>query len=152
MGTKGKSKCQRELVAKVIRQPLPSKAPTKTGTLLTAQKLVGKQKTCLTGKATTNAVARMRIATQDTGRVKKVRKYWPSIINLHVVRRYQKLMDLLCRKLSFQMQVREIAQDVKTNLWFQSSTLAACQEAGDMYVVGLFRTPTCVQFMLSMWQ
>ena len=42
------------------------------------------------------------------------------------------------RKLPFQRLVREIAQDFKTDLRFQSSAVMALQEASEAYLVGLF--------------
>ena len=42
------------------------------------------------------------------------------------------------RKLPFQRLVREIAQDFKTDLKFQSSGLMALQEASEAYLVRLF--------------
>uniref|UniRef100_H9GPZ8 Core Histone H2A/H2B/H3 domain-containing protein n=1 Tax=Anolis carolinensis TaxID=28377 RepID=H9GPZ8_ANOCA len=53
-------------------------------------------------------------------------------------RRYQKSTELLIRKLPFQRLVREIAQDFKTDLRFQSSAVMALQEASEAYLVGLF--------------
>ena len=47
-------------------------------------------------------------------------------------------MELLIRKLPFIRLVREIAQDFKTNLRFQSATFGALQEAAEYYLVGLF--------------
>lgn len=44
------------------------------------------------------------------------------------IRRYQKSTELLIRKLPFQRLVREIAQDFKTDLRFQSSAIGALQE------------------------
>uniref|UniRef100_A0A1B0BVK2 Histone H2A/H2B/H3 domain-containing protein n=1 Tax=Glossina palpalis gambiensis TaxID=67801 RepID=A0A1B0BVK2_9MUSC len=46
--------------------------------------------------------------------------------------------QLLIRKLPFQRLVREIAQDFKTDLRFQSSAVMALQEASEAYLVGLF--------------
>ena len=40
--------------------------------------------------------------------------------------------------LPFQRLVREIAQDFKTDLRFQSSAIGALQEAVEAYLVGLF--------------
>ena len=45
---------------------------------------------------------------------------------------------LTIRKLPFQRLVREIAQDFKTDLRFQSSAVVALQEASEAYLVGLF--------------
>ena len=53
------------------------------------------------------------------------------------IRRFQKSTELLIRKLPFQRLVREIAQDFKTDLRFQSSAIGALQEA-EAYLVGLF--------------
>jgi histone H3 len=39
---------------------------------------------------------------------------------------------------SFQRLVREIAQDFKTDLRFQSSAIGALQEAAEAYLVSLF--------------
>uniref|UniRef100_A0A0E0K0T8 Core Histone H2A/H2B/H3 domain-containing protein n=1 Tax=Oryza punctata TaxID=4537 RepID=A0A0E0K0T8_ORYPU len=50
----------------------------------------------------------------------------------------QKSTQLLIHKLPFQWLVREIAQDFKTDLRFQSSTVATLQEAVEAYLVGLF--------------
>ena len=46
--------------------------------------------------------------------------------------------ELLIRKLPFQRLVREIAQDFKTDLRFESSAVVALQEASEAYLVGLF--------------
>jgi histone H3/H4 len=45
----------------------------------------------------------------------------------------------LIRKLPFQRLVREIAQDFKTDLRFQSSAVMALQEASEAYLVSLVR-------------
>ncbi|KAG0445531.1 hypothetical protein HPB47_014226 [Ixodes persulcatus] len=51
---------------------------------------------------------------------------------------YQKSTELLICKLPFQRLVREIAQDFKTDLLFQSSAVLALQEANEAYLIGLF--------------
>ncbi|XP_078189010.1 histone H3.1-like [Callithrix jacchus] len=72
------------------------------------------------------------------GGVKKPHRYRPGIVALREIRRYQKSTELLIRKLPFQRLVREIAQDFKTDLRFQSSVVMALQEACEPYLVGLF--------------
>ncbi|XP_071794610.1 histone H3, embryonic-like [Asterias amurensis] len=62
----------------------------------------------------------------------------PELVALREIRRYQKSTELLIRKLPFQRLVREIAQDFKTELRFQSSAVMALQEASEAYLVGLF--------------
>ena len=58
---------------------------------------------------------------------------------LREIRKYQKSTELLIRKLPFQRLVREIAQDFKTDLRFQSSAVLALQEAAEAYLVGPVR-------------
>jgi histone H3 len=70
--------------------------------------------------------------------VKKPHRYRPGTVALREIRKYQKSTDLLIRKLPFQRLVREIAQDYKTDLRFQSSAVLALQEASEAYLVGLF--------------
>jgi histone H3 len=57
---------------------------------------------------------------------------------LKQIRHYQKSTDLLIRKLPFQRLVREIANDVRHDLRFQSTAILALQEATEAYLVGLF--------------
>jgi len=66
------------------------------------------------------------------------RRYRPGTVALREIRKYQKSTELLIRKLPFQRLVREIAQDFKTDLRFQSSAVLALQEAAEAYLVGLF--------------
>ncbi|KAB0394937.1 hypothetical protein E2I00_006384 [Balaenoptera physalus] len=73
-----------------------------------------------------------------TGGVKKPHRYWPGTVALCEIRRYQKSPELLIGKLSFQRLVREIAQDFKMDLRFQSSAVRALQEVCEAYLVGLF--------------
>ena len=102
-------------------------------------------------KSTGGKAPRKQLATKAarksapaTGGVKKPHRYRPGTVALREIRRYQKSTELLIRKLPFQRLVREIAQDFKTDLRFQSSAVMALQEACEAYLVGLLRTPTCV--------
>jgi histone H3 len=65
-------------------------------------------------------------------------RYRPGTVALREIRRYQKSTDLLIRKLPFQRLVREIAQDFKNDLRFQSTAILALQEAAESYLVSLF--------------
>ena len=69
---------------------------------------------------------------------KKGHRYKPGTVALREIWRYQKSTELLIRKLPFQHLVREIAQDFKTDLRFQSLAVMALQEASESYLVGLF--------------
>ncbi|KAN0033564.1 hypothetical protein ACTFIV_000025 [Dictyostelium citrinum] len=70
--------------------------------------------------------------------LKKTHHFRPGIVALREIRRYQKLSDLLIKKLPFQRLVREIAQEFKTDLRFQAAAIEAFHEASEAYLVGLF--------------
>ena len=70
--------------------------------------------------------------------VKKTRRFKAGTVALREIRRYQKSTDLLLKKAPFQRLVREIAQELKGDLRFQSSAIAALQEASESYLTGLF--------------
>jgi len=77
-------------------------------------------------------------ASQTSAGVKKPHRFRPGTVALREIRRYQKSTELLIRKLPFQRLVREIAQEYKTDLRFQSAAVAALQEASEAYLVALF--------------
>ena len=79
-----------------------------------------------------------RKSAPASGGVKKPHRYRPGTVALREIRRYQKSTDLLLRKLPFQRLVREIAQDYKNDLRFQSAAILALQEAAEAYLVSLF--------------
>uniref|UniRef100_A0A1I7ZJE6 Histone domain-containing protein n=1 Tax=Steinernema glaseri TaxID=37863 RepID=A0A1I7ZJE6_9BILA len=79
-----------------------------------------------------------RKTTPAVGVVKKPHRYRPGTVALREIRKYQKSTELLLRKLPFQRLVREIAQEFKTDLRFQSSAVLALQESAEAYLVGLF--------------
>ncbi|XP_037568151.1 histone H3.v1 [Dermacentor silvarum] len=96
-------------------------------------------------KSTGGKAPRKQLATKAarksapaTGGIKKPHRYRPGTVALREIRRYQKSTEMLIRKLPFQRLVREIAQDFKTDLRFQSSAVQALQEASEAYLVGLF--------------
>ncbi|KAJ6929281.1 histone H3 isoform X1 [Populus alba x Populus x berolinensis] len=96
-------------------------------------------------KSTGGKAPRKQLATKaarksapTTGGVKKPHRYRPGTVALREIRKYQKSTELLIRKLPFQRLVREIAQDFKTDLRFQSHAVLALQEAAEAYLVGLF--------------
>ena len=70
--------------------------------------------------------------------IKKPHRYRPGTVALRDIRRYQKSTELLICKMPFQRLVREIAQNIKSDLRFQTSTIMALQEASEAYLVGLF--------------
>ncbi|PKU60180.1 Histone H3.2 [Dendrobium catenatum] len=60
-----------------------------------------------------------------TGGVKKPHRFRPRIVTLREIRKYLKSTELLILKLPSTRLLREIAQDFKTGLRFQSSAVAA---------------------------
>uniref|UniRef100_A0A8B9SDU2 Histone H3 n=1 Tax=Apteryx owenii TaxID=8824 RepID=A0A8B9SDU2_APTOW len=110
-------------------------------------------------KSTGGKAPRKQLATKAarksapaTGGVKKPHRYRPGTVALREIRRYQKSTELLIRKLPFQRLVREIAQDFKTDLRFQSSAVMALQEASEAYLVGLFEDTTCSAMTAELWK
>ncbi|KAJ7933211.1 histone H3 [Mycena leptocephala] len=73
-----------------------------------------------------------------TGGVKKPHRFRPGTVVLRQIRKYQKSTELLIRKLPFQRLVREITQDFKVDLRFQSSALQALQESAEAHLLSLF--------------
>ena len=120
--------------------------------------------TSFSGKSTGGKAPRKQLASKaarkappSTGGVKKPHRYKPGkslsspllstttkltrlqgTVALREIRRYQKSTELLIRKLPFQRLVREIAQDFKSDLRFQSSAIGALQESVEAYLVSLF--------------
>ncbi len=90
------------------------------------------------GKAPRKMASKSAKKSALAGGVKKPHRFRPGTVALREIRKYQKSTELLLRKLPFQRLVREIAQDYKTDLRFQSAAVAALQEAAEAYLVGLF--------------
>ncbi|XP_034432975.1 uncharacterized protein LOC117756542 [Hippoglossus hippoglossus] len=116
----------------------PSAGRAKTSNKMARTKQTARKSTG--GKAPRKQLATKaaRKSAPATGGVKKPHRYRPGTVALREIRRYQKSTELLIRKLPFQRLVREIAQDFKTDLRFQSSAVMALQEASEAYLVGLF--------------
>jgi histone H3 len=115
-------------------------------TLFQLARSTGMARTKQTARKSTGGKApRKQLATKaarksapTSGGVKKPYRYRPGTVALREIRRYQKSTDLLLRKLPFQRLVREIAQDFKNDLRFQSTAILALQEAAEAYLVSLF--------------
>ena len=75
---------------------------------------------------------------QMQGRLVKPHRYRAGTVALKDICHYQGSTALLIRKLPFQRLVREIAQDYKTGLRFQSAAVLCLQEASEAYLVRLF--------------
>jgi histone H3 len=129
-----------------FQQRAPYKRGAACGPSIQTLSIVAMARTKQTARKSTGGKApRKQLATKAarksapaTGGVKKPHRYRPGTVALREIRRYQKSTELLIRKLPFQRLVREIAQDFKTDLRFQSSAVMALQEASEAYLVGLF--------------
>ena len=78
------------------------------------------------------------------GRQVKPHRYRAGTVALQDIRHFQKTSALLIRKLPFQRLVREIAQDFKTDLRFQSAAILCLQERRRHTLSGCLMMPTCV--------
>jgi histone H3 len=96
-------------------------------------------------KSTGGKIPRKQVASKSSSKrnipvvdSKKIHRFRPGTVALREIRKYQKSTELLIRKLPFQRLVRELAQDFRNDLRFQSSAVLALQEASEAYLVGLF--------------
>ena len=87
------------------------------------------------------AVQSKKKTKKEIERAKELRKLnqnKQSLLALREIRQYQKSTKLLVPKLPFQCLIREVAQDFKTDLRFQSQAIMALQEAAEIYLVKLY--------------
>ena len=138
-----------ELRTRIRRYRRGTFVPASTGTYWRYRQLgslsLGARTKQTARKSTGGKAPRKQLATKAarksapaTGGVKKPHRYRPGTVALREIRRYQKSTELLLRKLPFQRLVREVSQDFKAELRFQSSAVMALQEASEAYLVGLF--------------
>ena len=90
------------------------------------------------GRAPAKILAVKQARKPNNEPVRQPHRFRPGTLALKEIRRYQKSTELLIKKLPFQRLVREISQDFKTEMRFQSAALSALQEAAEAYLVGLF--------------
>ena len=92
-------------------------------------------------RGTFSTINGRRLARRVTGRVarpQRALRWRPGTVALREIRKYQKSTELLIRKLPFQRLLREIAQQIKHDLRFQSTTILALQEAAESFLVTMF--------------
>ena len=83
-----------------------------------------------------------------TGRIKKPHRYCPGLLALHEIHRYQQSTKSLIKRTPFNKLIKEISQEYRicpegpgtpsVQVRFQSTALAALQEAAENFLVGLF--------------
>ncbi len=95
------------------------------------------------GPNTARYVPRKQLALKQarpasTGGVKKPHRFHPGTVALREIRKHQKTTNLLIPRQRFQRLVREIAQDLRSDVRFQATALEALQETAEAYLVSLF--------------
>ena len=90
----------------------------------------------------------LRKGMRPTGGIKKPHRYRPGMVALREIRRYQTSTENLIKHTPFQRLIREISQEYRicpdgpgtpsVQVRFQSTAIAALQEAAENYLVGLF--------------
>ena len=92
-------------------------------------------------KSSGEKIPQKQLAMKEARKEKKDRakpRFRPGTVALREIRKYQKSTDLMLKKAPFQRLVREVTQDFKSDLRFQSTAIMALQEASEAYLVGLF--------------
>ena len=90
----------------------------------------------------------LRKGIKPTGGLKKPHRYRPVMVALREIRRYQRSTENLIKRTPFQKLIREISQEYRicpdgpgtpsVQVRFQSTAIAALQEAAENYIIGLF--------------
>ena len=91
----------------------------------TGAKAPRKQLANKAARKTAHTVSTSAINQSNAPGVKRVHKFRPGTVALREIRKFQKSTELLIRKLPFQRLVREIAQEYKSDLRFQSQAVLA---------------------------
>lgn len=79
-----------------------------------------------------------------TGGVKKPQRYRPGTVALREIRKYQNTVKLLIPKAAFCRLVKEIGQDYRTDMRWQSSAMLALQEAAEIFLVQNFENANLI--------
>ena len=92
-----------------------------------------------------------KLVRQDkptTGGLKKPHQYWPGIVALREIRRYQQSTECLIKRTPFHKLIREISQEYRVcpdgpgtpsvQVCFQSTAIAALQEAAEKFYCWTF--------------
>ena len=90
----------------------------------------------------------LRKGVKPTGGLKKPHRYRPGMVALREIRQYQRSTENLIKRTPFQKLIQEISQEYRicpdgpgtpsVQVRFQSTAIAALQEAAENYIVGLF--------------
>ena len=133
------------------RNPIMERPLTAVGSDVQGKRIPSKptsRKTPTGGKQPCKHILHKSLKCSATGGIKKPHRYRPGLLALREIRRYQQTTDSLIRKTPFNKLIKEISQDYRicpggpgtpsVQVRFQSTALAALQEAAENYLVGLF--------------
>ena len=133
------------------RNPIMERPTTAMGSDVQGKRIPSKppsRKTIKGGKQPCKHLLHKSLKHSTTGGIKKPHRYHPGLLALQEIRRYQQTTDSLIRKTPFNKLIKEISQDYRicpegpgtpsVQVHFQSTALAALQEAAENYLVGLF--------------
>ena len=133
------------------RNPIMERPTTAMGSNVQGKRIPAKpapRKTIKGGKQPRKHLLHKSLKHSTTGGIKKPHRYCPGLLALREIRRYQQTTDSLIRKTPFNKLIKEISQDYRicpggpgtplVQVRFQSTALAALQEAAKNYLIGLF--------------
>lgn len=130
---------QKKLPSKTTpSKKLPGTSSKKSRKSMSPQKGVGAKRVEAAPKKAVGAMKEPGKKMTVKGVAAKARRFKPGTVALREIRKFQKSTELLIRKAPFQRLVREIAENYKDDLRFQSNAIQAMQEAAEAYIVGLF--------------
>ena len=110
-----------EGMGKAPRKPIQGRTPKK-----------------IINKASKKTRAEIKAKLEKQKELRKMNRDKQSVHALREIRKYQKSVKLLIPLRPFSRLVREITQECKYGLRFQSNALLALQEASETYLVNLF--------------
>ena len=100
------------------------------------------------GKQPHKHLLHKKLKRSSTGGIKKPHRYCPGLLALCEIHRYQQSTESLIRRTPFNKLIKEILQEYRicpdgpgipsVQVHFQSTALAALQEATENFLVGLF--------------
>ena len=133
------------------RNPILERPSTAMGSDVQGKRMPSKpttRKTITRGKQPANTYCTNQSNTQLQEELKKPYRYCPGLLALREIRRYQQTTNSLIRRTPFNKLIKEISQEYRicpggpgtpsVQVHFQSTALAALQEAAENYLEGLF--------------
>lgn len=96
------------------------------------------KKISVKGKSAKSKTIKKAAPSEGGMKERKKPHYKPGTVALREIKRYQKSMNMMLPKASFQRLVRSIAASFDPDLRFQSQSLVALQEASEAYIVSVF--------------